>query len=87
MVSRSGRTTRDCQLLTQTAKLCQPPKKATKSRHRETPVTISAFIMGMLFTVVRMCRGRRRMAWKPMAAKVPAKVATTVARRETRSVV
>ena len=52
-----------------------------------TPVTISAFIMGMLFTVLRTLRLRRRMAAKPMAAKVPATVEMAVARKETRSVV
>ena len=87
MVSRSGRTTRLCQLLTQPAKVPHPLKKATNSRHRLTPVTISAFIMGMLFTIISGSRALRRMAWKPMDAKVPATVAMTVASRLTSSVV
>ena len=43
------------------AELFQPAKAATKNRHRLTPVTMSAFIMGMLFTVIRGSRTRRFM--------------------------
>ena len=60
-VSRSGSTTRDCQPLTHTAKLCHPLKNTTNSRHRLTPVTMSAFIMGMLFTAISPVRARRRI--------------------------
>ena len=49
-------------VLNQEAKLPQPLKNATNSRHMETPVTISAFIMGMLLTVISGFRTRRRMA-------------------------
>ena len=48
--------------LNQAAKVPQPLKKATNSRHRLTPVTMSAFIMGMLLTVIRGSRTFRRMA-------------------------
>ena len=34
--------------------------KPTKNRHMATPVTISAFIMGMLLTVLSTLRVRRR---------------------------
>jgi len=60
-VSRSGSTTSDCQPLTHTAKLCHPLKNTTNSRHRLTPVTMSAFIMGMLFTAISPVRARRRI--------------------------
>ena len=86
-VSRSGSTTSDCQPLTHTAKLCHPLKNTTNSRHRLTPVTMSAFIIGMLFTAISVSRGLRRMAKKPMAANVPASVAMIVASRDTSSVV
>ena len=49
-------------VLNQEAKLPQPLKNATNSKHMETPVTISAFIMGMLLTVISGFRTRRRMA-------------------------
>ena len=87
MVSRSGSTTAVCQLLTQPAKAPQPLKNTTNSRHRLTPVTMSAFIIGMLFTAISVSRGLRRMAKKPMAANVPASVAMIVASRDTSSVV
>ena len=61
MVSRSGSTTADCQEFTHPAKAPHPLKNTTNSRHRLTPVTISAFIMGMLFTAIRLVRARRRM--------------------------
>ena len=44
--------------LTQWAKSPQRLKKATKNRQRETPVTISALTMGMLFTVISGVRQR-----------------------------
>ena len=59
-VSRSGRTTTLCTRLNQTEKSPQKVKKATKNRHIATPVTMSAFIMGMLFTVLSAARDRRR---------------------------
>ena len=62
MVSRSGRTTADCQLLTHPANAPQPLKNTTNSKHRLTPVTMSAFIMGMLLTAISVSRGLRRMA-------------------------
>ena len=46
--------------LNHTEKSPQKEKKATKNRHMATPVTISAFIMGMLFTVFRTALDRRR---------------------------
>ena len=54
--------------------------KATNSRHKDTPVTMSAFIMGILPTVFNGSRQRRRMLNRPMAAKVPAMVEMTVAK-------
>ena len=69
------------------AKVPQPWKKATKNRHRDTPVTMSAFIMGMLFTVSKASRRRRPRLYSPMAAKVPATVEMAVASKETRRVV
>ena len=87
MVSRSGSTTAVCQLLTQPAKAPQPLKNTTNSRHRLTPVTISAFIMGMLLTAFTAARRRRLMAYRPMAAKVPAMDATMVDSSDTSSVV
>ena len=48
---------------------------------------MSAFIMGILFTVSRASRRRRPRLYSPMAAKVPAAVAMAVASRETSSVV
>ena len=86
-VSRSGSTTSDCQPLTHTAKLCHPLKNTTNSRHRLTPVTMSAFIMGMLFTAISPVRRRRLMGYRPMAAKVPAMDATMVDSSDTSSVV
>ena len=59
-VSRSGRTTTLCTPLNHPAKPLQKEKKATKNRHMATPVTMSAFIMGMLFTVLSAARERRR---------------------------
>ena len=59
-VSRSGRTTTLWTPLNQTEKSPQKVKKATKNRHMATPVTMSAFIMGMLLTVLSAVRVRRR---------------------------
>ena len=61
MVSRVGSWTKPCRLLNQTAKSPQKLKNATKNKHRDTPVTMSAFIMGMLLTVISGSRMRRRM--------------------------
>ena len=61
MVSRSGRTTALCQLFTHPAKAPQLLKNTTNSRQRLTPVTMSAFIMGMLLTAIRLLRALRRM--------------------------
>ena len=61
IVSRSGSTMAFCQLLTHPAKAPQPLKNTTNSRHRLTPVTMSAFIMGMLLTAIRPLRALRRM--------------------------
>ena len=55
--------------MNQTAKAFHRPKKATNNRHMETPVTISAFMTGMLFTVIRGVRHRRRILARPMACK------------------
>ena len=63
------------------------PKKATNNRHMETPVTISAFMTGMLFTVIRGVRHRRRILARPMAAKVPPRWQSAVESRDTSSVV
>ena len=49
-------------VLNHAEKCPQPLKNATNSRHMETPVTISAFIMGMLLTVISGSRTLRRMA-------------------------
>ena len=87
MVSRSGSTTADCQEFTHPAKAPQPLKNTTNSRHRLTPVTISAFIMGMLLTELTMARRRRLMAYRPMAANVPAMAATMVDSSDTIRVV
>jgi len=76
-----------CAWLNQTAKAFHRPKKATNNRHMETPVTISAFMTGMLFTVIRGVRHRRRILARPMAAKVPATVAISVESTDTSSVV
>ena len=59
-VSLAGRVTMCWTPLNQTAKSLQKAKKATKNRHMATPVTMSAFIMGMLFTVFSTARGLRR---------------------------
>ena len=69
------------------AKAPQPWKKATKNRHRDTPVTMSAFIMGMSLTTSRASRRRLDREYRPMAANVPAAVAMAVASRETSRVV
>ena len=61
MVSRSGSTMSDCQLLTHPANAPQQLKNTTNSRHRLTPVTISAFIMGILLTASRPLRALRRI--------------------------
>ena len=45
----------------QAAACPQREKAATKNRHRDTPVTMSAFIMGMLLMVIRGALQRRRM--------------------------
>ena len=86
-VSRSGSSNRLWTPLTQWAKRPQNWKNATKNRHRLTPVTMSAFIMGMLLTVIRASRLRRPRLYRPMAAKVPATVAMRVASRETSRVI
>ena len=57
------------------AKVFQPPMKATNSRHRDTPVTMSAFIMGILPTVFNGSRQRRRMLNRPMVEMTVAKMA------------
>ena len=57
-VRRTGSSTAPCTPLNHWAKAPQPWKKATKNRHRDTPVTISAFIMGMSFTTSRASRRR-----------------------------
>ncbi len=62
MDSFSGSTTALCQELTHPAKLLHPLKNTTNSSARLTPVTISAFIMGMLFTAINASRRLRRMA-------------------------
>ena len=87
MVRRSGSTTSDCHEFIHPAKAPQPLKNTTNSRHRLTPVTISAFIMGMLLTAFTAARRRRLMAYRPMAAKVPAMDATMVDSSDTSSVV
>ena len=84
---RLGRRTSPWSPLNQSAKSFQKPKKATNKRHMDTPVTISAFMTGMLLTVIRGLRHLRRMLERPMAAKVPATVAMTVESRDTSSVV
>ena len=53
----------------------------------DTPVMMSALVRGMLFTVNRKFLLRRRILEKPMAAAVPATVAISVARTDTRMVV
>ena len=53
---RSGSSTAPWTPLNHRAKVPHPWKKATKNRHRDTPVTISAFIMGMSFTTSRASR-------------------------------
>ena len=68
----------------------EPPSRRvakTNSSIIETPVTISAFMTGMLFTVIRGVRHRRRILARPMAAKVPATVAISVESTDTSSVV
>ena len=71
----------------------QPEKSAsacpanTNSSIMDTPVMMSALVMGMLLTVRHAFRGRRFMLEKPMAAAVPATVAMAVARTDTSSVV
>ena len=85
--SRSGSTTALWMELNHFAKVPHPWKKATKNRHMDTPVTMSALTMGMLFTVSRASRRLRPRLYSPMAAKVPAAVAMAVASRETSRVV
>ena len=53
------------------------PAKA-KSSARETPVTMSGFVMGMLVMVMTRRRMRARMEWIPTAAMVPRMVAITL---------
>ena len=48
-----------------------------------TPVTMSAFIMGMLLMVSRGSRNFRRMEYRPMALRVPTTVAMRVASTDT----
>ena len=55
--------------------------------HRATPVTMSAFIMGMLFTDKMGSRQRFFMPYRPTEAKVPATVEIRVARTDTNRVV
>ena len=38
------------------------------SNAKETPVTISGLVMGMLVRVIASALGRRRMEWMPTAA-------------------
>ena len=83
MWSRVGRRMRPWAALTLWAKVSQPAKKATNSRQRLTPVTMSALVMGMLLTVSSGLRQRFFMLKKPTAAMVPAAVAITVESRET----
>ena len=59
----------------------------TNSSIRLTPVMMSALVMGMLLMVISRCRGRRFMAWKPMAAAVPRTVAISAASTDTVRVV
>ena len=61
MVKRSGNTITLCHELTHVAMAPQPLNSTTNSRHKPTPVTISAFIMGMLFTAVKVLRALRRI--------------------------
>ena len=86
-VSRVGSSTAPWTLLNHWAKAPQPWKKATKNRHRDTPVTMSAFIMGMSLTTSKASRRRLDREYRPMAANVPAAVAIAVASRDTKRVV
>ena len=58
-VTRVGSVTTLWTPLNHAAKLPQPLKNATKNRHRLTPVTMSAFIMGMSLTTRMGSRQRR----------------------------
>ena len=73
----TGRRMRPCAPFSHRAKASQPPKNATNSRHRLTPVTMSALVMGMLLTVISGPRHRFFILKKPIAAMVPAPVAET----------
>ena len=76
-----------------TSKVPKPSEKPsrfpvnTNSSIRETPVMMSALVMGMLLMVMSRLRGRRFMEKKPMAAAVPRMVAMTEASTDTVSVV
>ena len=80
-------------LSAQAVEFSQPEKSAsawpanTNSSIMDTPVMMSALVMGMLLTVRQAFRGRRFMLEKPMAAAVPTTVATAVARADTKRVV
>ena len=61
-------------VLNQEAKLPQPLKNATNSRHMETPVTISGLTMGKLVMFIMTFFGIRFMRLMPTAAMVPSTV-------------
>lgn len=53
--------------------------KLTKSRNSDTPVMISAFIIGMALAKFITCRVRCRRLKMPMAAKLPRRVLAVAA--------
>ena len=57
-------------------------EKTNKSMS-DTPVIISALVMGMLLMLMQMLRGRRFMEKNPMAASVPNTVEINAARTAT----
>ena len=56
-------------------------RRAIKRSIRDTPITISAFIMGMLVRPIYMVRQRCFIPWIAMDAAVPITVAAAAARK------